>query len=48
MNRIEEFYGKIGTMEKQYGDVYGLVEPYMDETDESDPWVWLILKYNPW
>lgn len=36
MNKIEEFYAKTGTVEKLYGDIYGLVEPYVDEEEESD------------
>ncbi|ERL94095.1 glycine N-acyltransferase isoform X2 [Dendroctonus ponderosae] len=33
MSKIEEFYANIGTIEKLYGDVYGLVEPNLEETE---------------
>ncbi|CAG9772665.1 unnamed protein product [Ceutorhynchus assimilis] len=35
MNKIEEFYAKIGTMEKLEGDFYGLVEPQLEETESE-------------
>lgn len=34
MAKIEEFYAGIGTIEKLYGDVYGLTEP-MEEKEED-------------
>ncbi|KAL1505233.1 hypothetical protein ABEB36_004841 [Hypothenemus hampei] len=35
MVRIEEFYAKIGTIEKLYGDVYGLVQPHLEEMESE-------------
>ncbi|XP_066251469.1 uncharacterized protein [Euwallacea similis] len=35
MNKIEQFYNKIGTIEQLYGDVYGLVEPHLEETESE-------------
>ncbi|KAF7266979.1 hypothetical protein GWI33_019759 [Rhynchophorus ferrugineus] len=32
MNKIENFYANIGTVEKLYGDVYGLMDPQIEDT----------------
>ncbi|KAJ8914184.1 hypothetical protein NQ315_015957, partial [Exocentrus adspersus] len=36
MAKIEEFYAERGTMEKLYGDVYGLTEPMVDKEECSN------------
>lgn len=36
INKLEELYASKGTMEKQYGDLYGIMEPTTVEIQEEE------------